>query len=411
MKTEYILLILALLILPLSGTAQPLDSLWMMLEGHPQLEALNARRNAALARGEQQAAWPEPMVSTSWFALPVETRLGPQILRVGASQDIPWKGALDNRRAMAENQSRIPEWQSEATRAQLEEEIALAWHELFGLREKGRLLQEEKQWLLLRIELTRQRVSQGLARIDALYLLEMDVAAIDAEIAGLAIREGIPTARINRALSRNQEEPVRTPIISVSPEWPAGDIPDFDGHPAVAGWEFKKAAARLEMEQTRWDRNPYLNAGLDYIIVGQRDDADPDGNGRDIIAPRVGIRLPIARQKYRSKDQEQQWNLAEAEAGQRQVREQLQSEWQIARAQFDEAAQIKGQLFIQVDWAKKTLPVLLQAWAEGKASMEEVLQVHRRIWKLEQSITDQQTRQFQALAKARALLITKSANQ
>ncbi len=53
---------------------------------------------AALEKAPQVSQLPDPEAGIGVFPLPVETRLGAQILRVGATQMFPWKGTLDSKK-------------------------------------------------------------------------------------------------------------------------------------------------------------------------------------------------------------------------------------------------------------------------------------------------------------------------
>ena len=51
---------------------------------------------------------------------------------------------------------------------------------------------------------------------------------------------------------------------------------------------------------------PSLGIGLDYGIVGERDDINVPDNGKDIIMPMISMSLPIFRGKYSAAREEAQ---------------------------------------------------------------------------------------------------------
>ncbi|MGB3799838.1 MAG: TolC family protein, partial [Lewinella sp.] len=76
-------------------TAQPLDSLRQLLrENNPQLQALAYEYRAQSTIGRQEAQLMDLQISGGVSPMPVETRLGPQIARVGLLQMFPWPGTL-----------------------------------------------------------------------------------------------------------------------------------------------------------------------------------------------------------------------------------------------------------------------------------------------------------------------------
>jgi len=404
MKTKWLIV---LLMTGSMASGQSLDSLLTLLEESPALTMLDAQSAAIAQRGDQQAAWPEPMVSTSWFVLPVETRLGPQILRIGASQDIPWKGALDNKRAMVRNLAEAPAIKRELDKASLAYELSAAWYEMTGIRERIRLIKQQKEWLDIQADLMRQRIGEGRAGLSAFYQLQLEAETLQQRISSLEVKLSLPQARINGLLSRDVKTVVSTPDSLGSIAWPSADTPAFGQHPSVSLWENRVLGARIAMEQNRWDKTPWINAGLDYIIVGQRDDADPSGNGRDIIAPRVGIRLPIATGKYAAKQQEEEWNIRSYQAGRQQTMDQLAAQWEMAHTNYMEATSNLVSLDAQLEWAQRTLPLVIQSWSEGRSTLEEVLQVYRKCTAIEDQRVDFKVKQHQVVARALELMTQK----
>lgn len=402
MKKSLIGTLLLSLALPLA--AQVPDSLVVLLEKHPALRAFHAQKEGLEHRAEAATAWPEPMVSSSWFALPVETRLGPQQWRIGASQDIPWKGALANRRELADNKAQLPQMALEETRAALLAQLREAWLELTALREKQQLLRREAQWLDLRITLTRSRVANGLARLDAALLLEIEREEVNRRLGEMASAELEPTARINGLLSRETSKHIRTDSTLTDQPWPARAPWQPEKHPAAARYELEKTGAQLRIEANRWARTPAVNVGIDYILVGRRDVPELTDNGRDIIAPRIGIMLPLARRKYRADDQAERAAVMQADARKADIVNRLHTAIAGAKSRYDQADIALQSITRQISIAEDALPLLLSAWAENKASMEELLQLHRKIWQMRQALVDQKLKKARAAVNAREIM-------
>ena len=75
---------------------QSLDEL--IQEAHQnnlELKILETEYKAALEKAPQVSQLPDTEFGIGVFPLPVETRLGAQILRVGGTQRFLWKGVLD----------------------------------------------------------------------------------------------------------------------------------------------------------------------------------------------------------------------------------------------------------------------------------------------------------------------------
>ncbi|MBK7342983.1 MAG: hypothetical protein IPJ06_07730 [Saprospiraceae bacterium] len=70
---------------------------------------------------------PEPEVGLGLFVLPVETRLGPQWVRLSASQMFPWKGTLQARENVAIAMASVRYERIAASRLQLHDQIRKAY--------------------------------------------------------------------------------------------------------------------------------------------------------------------------------------------------------------------------------------------------------------------------------------------
>ncbi|MCO6492673.1 MAG: hypothetical protein J5I98_29920, partial [Phaeodactylibacter sp.] len=81
------------------SSAQSLDGLLLAADSaNLELKALYQDYLAALEKAPQVSQLPEPEAGLGVFPLPVETRLGPQWVRLSATQMFPWKGTLEARK-------------------------------------------------------------------------------------------------------------------------------------------------------------------------------------------------------------------------------------------------------------------------------------------------------------------------
>ena len=74
------------------GTLESYLSLAM--RSSPALEAARARHEASKALVGRVGALPDPVVSYGHYFEEVETRVGPQVYRLGVRQRLPWFGKL-----------------------------------------------------------------------------------------------------------------------------------------------------------------------------------------------------------------------------------------------------------------------------------------------------------------------------
>ena len=78
--------------------AQSLDSLLQMaVENNTELKAVDLEYKSILEKRDQVSQLPNPQIGVGVPVLRPETRLGPQVMMVGASQMFPWFGTLKSR--------------------------------------------------------------------------------------------------------------------------------------------------------------------------------------------------------------------------------------------------------------------------------------------------------------------------
>lgn len=401
MKRILSIFLLTPLLAPLS--AQPLDSLLSLLEQHPSVVAAQLESRAEAERMDQVTAWPDPMVSGSWFAMPVETRLGAQRVRVGAGLDIPWQGALDNRREVVGHQAVLPLMAATNSRANLAYELSAAYYELAAIGERIRLLRRDLEWLEVRKRLVESRLEQNQVGVDALFQVELEREALKGEISALEQAAAGPRSTINGLLLRDPGTPVATPETLEWPTWPVED-PTFDRHPSLLQVDTRQAIADRQLAQVRWGRRPMINAGLDYIVVSPRTDASPEDNGRDILAPRVGISLPLSRKKYAAREREVRLEKEALDEKREDAHTRLTTLLANRRSTYEEADQRYHSLLRQLEWAERRLPVLQSAWTQGQSTMEELLNAHRQTISLRQGLIRQKEIANKAVAAVTELL-------
>ena len=76
---------------------------------NPKLKQALTRYQAALAKVPAASAWVDPRLTYGYFARPVETRTGPQEMRFSAAQTFPWKGKLDLKGRIAQQEAEVEE--------------------------------------------------------------------------------------------------------------------------------------------------------------------------------------------------------------------------------------------------------------------------------------------------------------
>ena len=277
------------------------------LEKHPALDESLARYRSALQRIPQATALPEPMFEVNPGPRMAETRVGPQMLMMSISQELPWFGKLAEKGKVAAKEAEMERQTRETLRAEIIRQVKLAYYDLAYL-DRALAITREDQDLLGHFEtLAQARYSQGTGLQQAVLKLQAEITRDQNRIEELRRQRADAETALNTLLDRPPETPVAT--VELQPLLvDAIDLETLYARGRQDRPELKFAFLEIERNEKRIDvaRKDYwpdlrLEAG--YISVAKRMDpagvlAPPPDNGKDVYNFTVGIKLPIRRRKY-----------------------------------------------------------------------------------------------------------------
>lgn len=386
MKNDKIILILIVLICGVSVTvsAQPLPELIdSALLQQPELMALEKEYQAALQRAPQVSQLPNPEVGVGGFPLPVETRLGPQLLRLGGTQGFPWPGTLP-RRAELENTKAKALYEQIAARAlELRYELEQAYYQLYAIEKRRDILRRNLP-LLESLEATAfAKVESGKASTADVLRVQIRQEELQQELAILEREARKPLATLNRLLQR----PAATEVRIVS-ELPPARLPFRQdsllalirrSHPKLRQLDWQQEAARQALRLNELDGKPSFGLGADYIFVGPRNDATLNANGRDIVQLRASVSLPIYWEKFEAKEREEQLKIAALDNRKQDLNNRFEATVSQAYADF-ETARLRLELYErQRRLTRSAIDILQEAYSTQGRSFDELLRLESEL--------------------------------
>lgn len=316
MRYPYKVFVLGLLFCLISktGSTQSLSELLAASDSaNLELQALYHEYLAARERAPQVSQLPEPEVGLGLFVLPVETRLGPQWVRLSASQMFPWKGTLQARENVAIAMASVRYERIAASRLQLHDQIRKAYLRLQELDQKQVIIREN---IFLTNELERivtTRMETGRTTLADLLRIQVKLRGLEQELVLLDNQKRIPQAVINQVLNRTADQTIEPhdslTLVTLDDQRQTLLTSIREDHPMIRMYTLQQEVSKRALELNILEVKPSFTAGVDYIAVGKRSDAQPNGNGRDILSPRIGIRVPLYRDKYRAKTQEERLTM------------------------------------------------------------------------------------------------------
>ena len=150
-------------------------------------------------------------------------------------------------------------------------------------------------------------------------------------------------------------------------------------HPRFRQLGWQQEAARQAIALNELEGKPSLGLGADYILVGPRNDANLNANGRDIVQLRASISLPLYRGKFEAKEREERLKISALED--RKLDLAYRFEAVVAQAYADyESAQLRLELYErQRRLAQSAIDVLEEAYSTQGRSFDELLRLESEL--------------------------------
>ena len=376
-----ILLIFALLLgYQFAGAQEILDDyLVMAADNNPQLKARFNEYLAALEQVPQVGALPDPELAFGYFILPVQTRTGPQQYRISATQMFPWFGTLRARENVATQTAKAKFELFEEARAKLYDEVRGTYYNLYLNDKAFSILQENIQILKRFQSLAIIKVETGKVSPVDEYRIEMEMGDMENQLAGLRDQQQYLLVAFNN-LVNSEIDHVSLPdtLWNTGPELSRQEMLDSlrNGNHQLLGLELQREALVYKQEAAKKSGNPDFSIGLDYIAVGK---GDNNMSGEDaFMFPRIGISIPLYRNKYRSMIQEAAYQETAKALEKQDKMNMLETLFEKTWNELKDADR-RMKLFVdQQDLAARSIRLLEVEYTTADLNFEEVLRMERK---------------------------------
>lgn len=359
------------------------DYLQLAIENHPQLKAINYEVKAELEKIPQVTALPDPKVGAGIFLLPVETRVGPQRLRLSASQMIPWKGKRNAASVAVIASAKAKGQTLEVVKNQLFFQLKKIWYERYEIKEIIEVHQDNLELLESFERLALIKIEAGLGSMTDVLRVQMEKNKVNTEIENLADELQLLEVQFNQIL--NQDTPTSIAIpdtiplkeIEGSQELLAEKIKNQN--PALQQFQLQQEAIQQRIKLEEWAFKPSIEVGLEYAMTGKRKDVEVDRNGKDMLMPKVMLKLPLFKSKYESAIQEQEYKVLVLKEKKEDATLQLLTALEQG---FTDYRRAKRQIALyreQIDLAERALDLLVTVYSTDNKDFEELLRMERQI--------------------------------
>jgi outer membrane protein TolC len=364
--------------------AQSLESLVVeMNQRNPELKSLEYEYLIAAEKAPQVGQLPQPEASIGAFLLPVETRLGAQLVRLSASQMFPWFGTLQSKKDLEVTKSRAVFERIEAQALDLKFQLEIAYFKLYEIQKSKDIISRNIRILKSLEQLSLSKLESGKASAADVLRVQLKTEELEQELEILEVAKINPRATINQLLNR----PLNTDI-TVSDSLQYIELPYLNdefafaikaNHPMFRMFSLQQEVSRKALSVNELEGKPSFGVGMDYIMVDGRSDAIPENNGRDIVQLRASVKIPIYRDKYNAKNREEKLKIEAIDFRKEELLSRYLSTIEKALADH-EAARLKLDLYeTQKSLTQSIINILETDYSTSGKNFDELLRLEKEL--------------------------------
>ena len=365
-------------------------------DNNPNLKAKFNEYMAALEVAPQVKALPDPQIVFAYFIQPIETRLGPQQFKISATQMFPWIGTLKAKENVAIQMAKAKYEVFEESKSKLFNDVRALYYNLYINQKATNITLENIDILNSFQKLALIKIESGKVSAVDEYRIEMEIGDLENQLAFLKDKQYVFEFQFYNLLNIDYTNPVSIPEtlwetdISLSKEVLL-DSMLIKNH-QLLNIEFQQESLRYKRELANKNGKPSISLGIDYIFVGQ---GENNLAGTDaIVFPKVGITIPLYRNKYKAMVQEVVFQESAKQFEKENKSNLLENLFENIWKDYSDAKRRIDLYKSQLELAEKSLKILETDYTTGNKNFEELLRMERRLLKynleLEKARADKQ---------------------
>jgi len=323
--------------------------------------------------------------------------MGPQRFKAGVSQMFPWFGTLEAKENAASQKAKARYQRFKQQKSRIFKEVRAAYFDLYFNKKATAITLENLDILKTFEELVLIKVKAGKASSLDKYRLEMEQGDLENRLAYLRDQENTLRVSFNNLLNVEEDADVQIPDTLWDDEFKLSrqalkDSISQRNHKLLS-LDYQSKALDFQKKVAEKAGMPDFSVGLGYAVIGK---GDMNLQGTDaFIFPKVGISIPLYRDKYEAKVQEAVYRLKANEQKQQNAENELHSLFAEGWRDYRDAMRRVALYREQSRLARQSLEVLESRYSTNTNDFEEVLRMERKLLKyrleLEKARVDQQS--------------------
>lgn len=336
---------------------------------------------ASLQKIPQVKSLPNPTIAFAYLAKPVETRMGPQEYLLGISQMFPWFGTLKTKGNIANEMAKAKYEAFLEIKSDIINKVRSAYYNLYFNNKASNITNENIQLLLSIQKLALIKVEAGLVSAVDEYRIEMELNDLRNSLSTINNNRVVLTKIFYNLLNTKERINIKYPndlgnINVVSPKTSLLDSIKANNHKLLA-IEMQINASIESRVLAKKAGMPSFTIGADYISIGKGDKNLPGDDA--FIFPKIGISIPIYRNKYKALEKEAYYNELAKREQQINMTNMIENLFEGAWKDYIVANDNINLYESQIQLAKKTLSILESSYAASNSKFEEFIRMQRRL--------------------------------
>ncbi len=372
-----IIVIVCLFLVSAFTKAQELQSYIQEAEANnPQIRAYELRYDLAKEKVNEVSTLPNATVSAGYFVSEPETRTGAQRARFSVSQMLPWFGKLTARENYASAMADSEFVEMAIAKRKLALSVARSYYELYAIRAKQDVLDENIQLLKTyeRLALTAVEVDKS----SAVDVLRLQIRQNELHQQKQVWQEDFLARQVefNNLLNRKASIVVEVvPQMTIPVQDLTGDEEILALHPELLKYDKLYESVEQSELLNQKESAPDIGLGLDYIPVSERPEMNFSDNGKDIVMPMVSLSIPLFNHRYRSVSKQNELRQQEIESQKIERLHSLETAFAIARSQRNQARIKFHTQTKNLKQAKDAEEILIKNYETGTIDFNDVLDI------------------------------------
>ncbi|SHI99108.1 Outer membrane protein TolC [Mesonia phycicola] len=283
------------------GHAQLLENyIKQAIENSPQVKAVELNYKVAEEKINEANTLPNTEFSAGYFVSEPETKTGPQKAKVSIHQMMPWFGTITARENYSSSLADAAYVDIVITKRQLAMQVTQTYYQLYALKTKQKILQQNIDLLKTYEDLALNAVEVNKASAVDVLKLQIRQNEINEQKELLMGDEFATESKFNNLLNQEEQPIMVEDSITILEEEPFLTMNDLELHPELEKYDQLYLSIKQSTKLNSAESLPNIGFGLDYIAVQKLPNETFNDNGKDVFMPTVSVSIPIFNQQYKS---------------------------------------------------------------------------------------------------------------